>query len=60
MVETLGEAGALGWRLTARCAWGRRDGMKSVRECNHRFELDVDTLIWTRGARFAARDRAPT
>jgi hypothetical protein len=26
--------------------------MKTIRECNNRFELDLDTLIWTRGAAF--------
>jgi hypothetical protein len=48
-VETLGEARDLGWHVTARCAWGTRDAMKSVRECVYRAELDLDTLIWTRG-----------
>jgi hypothetical protein len=52
MVETLCEAKANGWRITARCAWGRRQGMKSVRECLSRYELDLETLIWTRGAEF--------
>src|ERR1700749_2361574 len=52
MVETLSEAKAHGWRITARCAWGRREGMKSVRECVSRYELGLDTLIWTRGAEF--------
>lgn len=33
-----------------RCAWGKRDGMKSVRECITSSELDLRTLIWTRGA----------
>jgi hypothetical protein len=51
-VETLGEAWQLGWRLTARCAFGLRDGMKSIRECDHRAELDMKTLVWTRGPNF--------
>lgn len=51
-VETLGEAFSLGWRVTARCAWGRREAMKSVRECVYREELDLATLVWTRGAAF--------
>lgn len=51
-VETIGEAFALGWRVTARCAFGTRDGMKSVRECVYREELDLATLVWTRGAAF--------
>jgi hypothetical protein len=49
MVEMLGEAKAQGWRITARCAWGKRDAMKSILECVSRYDLDLDTLIWTRG-----------
>src|ERR1700749_291461 len=52
MVETLSEAKAHGWAIAARCAWGRREGMKSVRECVSRYVLDLDALIWTRGAEF--------
>lgn len=52
IVETLGEANRLGWKLTARCAFGRRDGMKSIRECTYRAGLDLPTLVWTRGADF--------
>jgi hypothetical protein len=48
-VETLGEAFDLGWRLTARCAWGKREAMKSRRECVYTAELDLETLVWTRG-----------
>jgi hypothetical protein len=51
-IETLGQAFSLGWRITVRCAWGKRDGMKSVRECAYRYELDMETLVWTRGAAF--------
>jgi hypothetical protein len=51
-VETLGEAHSLGWRIFARCALGKRDGMKSIRECIYRKELDVETLVWTRGRAF--------
>jgi hypothetical protein len=51
-VETLGEAFSFGWRVTVRCAWGPRDGMKSVRECVYGGELDLQTLVWTRGNDF--------
>src|SRR4051812_5975297 len=51
-IETLGEAWRLGWRVTARCAFGNRDGMKSIRECIYRAELDMQTLVWTRGPNF--------
>jgi hypothetical protein len=43
VVETLGDAFAAGWRITARCAWGKREGMKSRRECQYRRELDLET-----------------
>jgi hypothetical protein len=51
-VETIGEAYQLGWRIHVRCAWGRQEAMKRVRECLGKGELDLRTLIWTRGAAF--------
>ena len=51
-IETLGEANQHGWRVRVRYAWGPRDGMKWVRECVHGTELDLQTLVWTRGAGF--------
>jgi hypothetical protein len=51
-VETIGEAHSYGWRIRARCAHGRRDGMKSIRECTYSAELDMETLVWTRGRAF--------
>lgn len=51
-VETIGEAYDLGWRITVRCAWGPREGMKRVRECVYGGELDMLTLVWTRGRSF--------
>jgi hypothetical protein len=64
MVATLGDAQEHGWKLKARCAFGRRDGMKSIRECIHSYDLDLPTLIWTRGREFplsllASRLRCP-
>jgi len=32
-IETLGDAFQAGWSIRARCAWGRREGLKSIREC---------------------------
>src|SRR5918997_6449104 len=52
MVETLGEALDAGWQLTVRCAWGKREGMKTVRACIARYRLDLLTLVWTRGRAF--------
>lgn len=63
-VESIGEAYGLGWRVTVRCAWGPRDGMKRVRECVYGAELDLPTLVWTRGrdvplARLESRLKCP-
>ena len=33
-VETLGEAMDFSWRVTVRCAWGPREGMKRVRDAS--------------------------
>lgn len=46
------EAHDLGWRLTVYCRWGKRDGMKSIRECHGRLDADLATLVWTRGRAF--------
>jgi|HubBroStandDraft_6_1064221.scaffolds.fasta_scaffold916615_1 hypothetical protein len=53
MIETLGQARQYGWGISARCLHGRADHEgKSSRECHYRFELDVETLLWTPGHRF--------
>jgi hypothetical protein len=64
MVETIGEAFSLGWQLKARCAFGNREGMKSVRQCTWSYDLDMLTLVATRGRDFplamlASRLRCP-
>ena len=53
-IETLGEGCSQGWRVTVRCAYGRSEGPRSQssRECNYRKELDMETLVWTRGRAF--------
>jgi hypothetical protein len=51
-VETIGEAYSLGWRVTARCGFGKEDNRTSVRECVFRQDLDMATLVWTRGRDF--------
>jgi hypothetical protein len=35
-------------------AWrqGKRDGMKTERECHYTRELDLEILVWTRGPNF--------
>lgn len=52
MIETLGQAYDNGWRIHIACAWGKKDGLKSIRECEDRLEIDMPTLLWTRGRGF--------
>jgi hypothetical protein len=52
MISTLGEALDHGWRIHVRCAYGRRDGMKSVRGCVSSIALDLPSVVWTRGRDF--------
>mgnify|MGYP004526071101 CR=1 FL=1 len=49
MIETLGDALRHEWEIEVRCAFGNRDGNKSIRECVYGAKLDVATLVWTRG-----------
>jgi hypothetical protein len=63
-VETLGEAMNMFWRIHMRCLDDGRRGLKHKRECGFRRELDVETLVCTRGrdfplARLADRLRCP-
>lgn len=51
-IETLGDAYDASWRVRVRCAWGPRDGMKRRRECVYGGELDLLSLVWTRGRDF--------
>jgi hypothetical protein len=53
-IETIREVHSLGWRVIARCAYSRGDGLssKSRRECTYRKKLDMETLVWTRGRAF--------
>jgi hypothetical protein len=52
MIETLREAYSLGVRVTMRCAWGKRAGLKTIRECQYTKELELESVICTRGAGF--------
>jgi hypothetical protein len=49
-VETLGRS----MLVTVRCADGRTESPRSQsnRECSYRRELDMETLVWTRGRAF--------
>jgi hypothetical protein len=63
-IETLGDAWTHGVKAKMSCAFGNREGLKSIRECTYRLDLDMETLIATRGrdfpmARLAERLRCP-
>jgi len=58
MVETLGEAWNLGWRLVARCIDGRVDQGRGSAKCDWSYELDMMTLVATRGRAFPLADMA--
>src|SRR6478735_3556143 len=51
-IENLWDVWQAGGRLYARCEKPRREGLKSVRPCSNQYELDVRTLLWTRGRAF--------
>lgn len=48
-IETLYDLWLAKGRIHVRCAWGGREGMKSVRECGFRYEPDLMSLMITRG-----------
>lgn len=53
-VKTLGEAWRLGWRVRARCFWTgpNKSGRRLAIWCDTTVELDMVTLVWTRGENF--------
>jgi hypothetical protein len=52
MIATLGEAHDLGWKVRVYCRFGKREAMKSIRACTAYVEIDLETLVWTRGRNF--------
>jgi Zn finger protein HypA/HybF involved in hydrogenase expression len=63
-IETLGDALDNDVSVWMACAFGTREGMKSIPECKFSRELDMETLVCTRGrdfpiARLAERLRCP-
>ena len=63
-VETLGDALTHSWVAKMACNYGRREGLKHVRECMFRMDLDMETLVCAGGrdfpiARLAERLRCP-
>jgi hypothetical protein len=51
-VETLGVARSLGWKVHMRCTDGYRESTRSMRRCVYRKQLDLETLVSTRGPNF--------
>lgn len=52
LIETLGDAYTHSIRIHLACAEGKGQAMKKHRECRFRRELDVMTLLCTRGRDF--------
>jgi hypothetical protein len=60
-VESLGQAWRAGWRITAHCLWYGQPKRRSDRRipwCDTVTELDLKTLVWTRGERFPLSELA--
>ena len=51
-LETLGIVRSLGWNVHMRCAHGYWEGTSSMRRCVYRKQLDLETLVATRGPNF--------
>src|SRR6202166_1451132 len=51
-VETLGVARSLGWKEHMRCTHCYRQQARSMRRCVYRKQLDLETLVSTRGPNF--------
>jgi hypothetical protein len=50
--QTLGAAYLAGLRPHVTCLRGSRIGPTKVQACGYRADLDLESLIWTRGAKF--------
>jgi len=63
-VETIGEALTFDWKIHIRCLYDGKEGLKHKSRCGFRHELNMMTLVCTRGrdfplARLAERLRCP-
>jgi hypothetical protein len=52
MISTIGEAHDLGWKIRVYCREGKGHAMKKHRACVAYVDLDLPTLVWTRGRDF--------
>jgi len=53
--KTLADAWLRGLIPRVRCLRGPRNGPAKIERCGYTAELSLETLIWTRGARFPCR-----
>jgi hypothetical protein len=53
MVGSLGDAYDAGWKAVAKCEGWSRIGGAYHSACGTRYELDMQTLVWTRGRALA-------
>ncbi|MET4636132.1 hypothetical protein ABIE08_004090 [Kaistia defluvii] len=51
-VETLGDAWRAGWTVSARCKGRNARTKNGTKPCLQQVDLDMRTLLWTRGADF--------
>ena len=51
-IETIGEDSNFSWHIHMRCLDDGREGLKHRKRCAYRTELDVQTLVCTRGRDF--------
>lgn len=51
-VETLGDAWRAGWTVSARCKGRNARTKNGTKPCPHKIDLDMPTLMWTRGKEF--------
>ena len=49
MISTIGEAHDLGWRIRVYCREWKGRAMKKHRGCTASVDIDLPTLVWTRG-----------
>ena len=52
-VETLAIARGLAWKVHMRCNGGYRQETQSMRKCVYRKQLDLETLVATRGPKLS-------
>ena len=51
-VSTLGEAFSAGWGIRMKCARGDHRGIVKIDRCGFEANLDIETLVCTRGRAF--------